>query len=83
MKQEREVQAQLCGEGSTQRVHLGCVPVLCPSKPHPNSVPPLKDNWLTKLPHHTNHVPNPCNCHFLVIKLSIMLIMSENTCYVG
>ena len=64
MKLEREDQAQLCGKQTRDRERerkrerereSTRGPCTCfapvPRKPHPNLVPPLKDNWLTRLPH--------------------------------
>ena len=55
MKQEQEVQAQLCPVEITQKEHTWAVHLFfspSPRKPHLNLDPPLKDNWLTRLPHH-------------------------------
>lgn len=64
MKQERENKAQLCCKGMTQRE--GTWAASChfspgPIKPHPNLVPPVKDNWLTEIPH---QVPRMCLARF-------------------
>lgn len=55
MKQELEFQPQLCSTGTTERANLAQAGLFLwvPKRSLPSLVSPIKDHWLTEIPHLT------------------------------